>query len=153
MAGALARPHGRLGRHRHRRDDGDDDITPAELNWPISAGDRLLTDRRGRFELRIGSIALRADEDTEVAIRTLDDERLRIEQFSGTVALSFQNRAQAEGSELLTPYGRVDFALPGDYRIEVRALRGGLAGSLGVGEQENGRLAGDASRPFVWVAG
>lgn len=119
--GWLSYLEGRVGLGR---DGGDDEITSAELNWPISAGDRLLTDRRGRFELRIGSIALRGDDDTEIAIRTLDDERLRLEQFSGTVALSFQSRAQAEGTELLTPYGRVDFALPGDYRIEVRERAG-----------------------------
>lgn len=114
------------GRVELGRDDGDDEMTPAELNWPISAGDRLMTDRQGRFELRIGSLALRADDDTEIAIRMLDDERLRLEQVRGTLALSFQSREQAEGTELHTPYGRVDFALPGDYRVELRERAGQL---------------------------
>lgn len=115
------------GRVELGRDDGDDDEgEPAELNWPITAGDRLFADRRSRFEMRVGSIALRADDGTEIAIRTLDDERLRVEQAGGTLAISFQNREQAEGTEVHTPFGRVDFALPGDYRIDVRRRAGQL---------------------------
>lgn len=114
------------GRVELGRDDDGDDAEPAELNWPISAGDRLFADQRGRFEVRIGSIALRGDGGSEIGIRTLDDERLRIEQVNGSVAISFQNREQAEGTELHTPYGRVDFALPGDYRIDVRRRAGQL---------------------------
>lgn len=120
-------PPGRVGWLSHfegRVEIGNDDLDhalrPAELNWPVSGGDRLRSDAQGRYEVRVGGITLRADDDTEVAIIALDDEDLVVEQLSGSLAIAFQTREQAETTEVRTPYGRVDFGRAGDYRIDLR---------------------------------
>jgi len=92
---------------------------PATLNWPITSGLRLATGRLGRAEVRIGSLALRIDDDTEVEFTRIDDEAMHIATLHGSVAIRIRNREHLRELDLLTPRDRIVIEDVGRYRIDV----------------------------------
>jgi len=91
----------------------------ALLNWPVTAGWRIESGRTGRAEVRIGSAALRLDEDTTVDFVRLDDRFIQIAVLRGSVALRLRNREVLNELELLTQRERIVFDEIGRYRIDV----------------------------------
>ncbi len=99
----------------------------AALNWPITAGWRLETGRLGRAEVRIGSTALRLDDNTTVDFARLDDDFMQIAVLRGSVALRLRNRDVLDEIEVLTQRERIAFADIGRYRIDVDQVPGQTA--------------------------
>jgi hypothetical protein len=91
----------------------------ALLNWPVTGGWRIETGRTGRAEVRIGSTALRLDEQTTVDFARLDDEFIQIAVLRGSVALRLRNPEILNELEVLTQRERFAFDAPGSYRIDV----------------------------------
>jgi len=91
----------------------------ALLNWPITAGWRLETGRGGRAEVRIGSTALRLDDDTTVDFVRLDDQFIQLAVLRGSVSLRLRSRETLTELELLTQRERIYFDDLGRYRIDV----------------------------------
>ncbi len=125
IAGSEVDPPGRVGRISYlsgpvqlidvRSGQGD----PATLNWPITSGIRLATGRLGRAEVRIGSLALRLDDDTEVEFTRVDDEAIQIVTLYGSVAIRVRNREHLRELDVLTPRDRIVIEDLGRYRIDV----------------------------------
>ena len=90
----------------------------AARNRPLTTGDRLSTDRDAHAELRIGPTALRLDGGSEVEMLQLDDQRVRVQLHSGSMALRLYSRDAAGGVEVVTAEGRLQPQRGGHYRID-----------------------------------
>jgi len=136
---------------------------PALLNWPVVAGTRVATGPAGRVEVRIGSISLRLDADSVLALPRLDDESVQLVLERGVMAITVRNPEWLPELDLTTPRARVDVLEPGRYRIEARpaatrlAVREGLA-RLAAGRMvftvragETGELSGEPYAGFALV--
>ena len=91
----------------------------AMLNWPVTGGWRIETGRGGRAEVRIGSTALRLDEDTTVDFARLDDHSVQVALLRGGLSLRLRSREILGELELLTQRERMVFEDVGRYRIDV----------------------------------
>lgn len=91
----------------------------AELNRPLTVGDRLMTDTGSRAEMSVGTAAVRLDESTDLTIANLDDDIAQIELNSGTLGIHLRELREGETFEIDTPNATVLLLRPGDYRIEV----------------------------------
>lgn len=97
----------------------DDPEGPASINWPISSGALLETGRRGRSEVWVGSTAFRLAPDSQLEFPVLDDRRVLVRLSAGSLAVSIFDREQSADITVETPEGRINFATPGRYRIDV----------------------------------
>lgn len=122
---ALADPPARVGRLSvaengvNLRVDRDDEGGPASVNWPISSGAMLETERRGRTEIWVGSTAFRLSGNSQLSFPTIDDRRVGARMEGGSLAVSILEHDQTGEISVETPEGRVSFATPGRYRIDV----------------------------------
>ncbi|MEP6964949.1 MAG: DUF6600 domain-containing protein, partial [Polaromonas sp.] len=136
--------------------------TPAELNRPLTTGDRLWTGPRARSELHIGSTAVRMSEQTSLDFLALDDQLTQVRVAQGSVQLRVRTLFDGERLEVDTPNLAFVVSAPGDYRIDVNpangttrvvALSGGgvLYGdngaTLNLGSQQQGNFSGTQLSP------
>lgn len=118
-------PPGRVGRISYVSgpvelyDASTDKSEAATLNWPITSGMRLSTGRLGRAEVRIGSLALRIDDESELEFTRVDDEAIQLTALRGGVAMNVRNRDLLREIDLLTPRERIVIEDVGRYRIDV----------------------------------
>jgi hypothetical protein len=91
----------------------------AALNWPLTTGAILQTGSGARSEARIGSTAIRIDDNSELEFVEVSDERIRLRMHSGSLLLTLNNAEQATETALDTTYGRLRFEAPGIYRADV----------------------------------
>lgn len=91
----------------------------ALLNWPVTGGWRIETGAAGRAEVRLGSTALRLDDDTTVDFARLDDQYVQIAVLRGSVSLRLRSRELLGEIEVLTQRERMTFEEVGRYRIDV----------------------------------
>lgn len=125
--GRLALVEGGVDFRASRHDEGG----PASINWPISSGALLETERRGRAEVWVGSTAFRLAGNSQLAFPVLDDRQVALQLLSGTLAVSILDREQADDVTVQTPEGRISFNGPGRYRIDVLADRSELTVQAG----------------------
>lgn len=135
---ALADPAGRVGRialiegPTLFRIDRDDAGTAATLNWPVSSGAILDTERGSRAEIWVGSSAFRMAGDSRLEFGVIDDHLVSVQLANGTLAITIADRDQADDIEVRIPNGRVQFGAPGRYRIDVGTERSNVATSSGI---------------------
>jgi hypothetical protein len=96
---------------------------PAELNRPLTSGDRVWTDQAARSELHVGSTALRMDSQTSLDFMQLDDQVVQIRLNQGRINLRVRQLWEGERLEIDTPNLAFVVNQPGDYRIEVDSTR------------------------------
>ena len=134
---------------------GDGAPEEAELNRPLTWGDRLLTGRDARTEMSVGTAAIRLDQSTDLSIANLDEDIVQLELNSGVLGIHLRELRDGETFEIDTPNAAVVLREPGDYRIEVdpesatvlavhsgEAELDGGAGPVRVGEQQELRFTG-----------
>jgi hypothetical protein len=97
--------------------------TAAELNRPLTGGDRVWTDQAARAELHVGSTALRMDSQTSLDFMQLDDQVTQIRLNQGRINLRVRQLWEGERLEIDTPNLAFVVNQPGDYRIEVDPAR------------------------------
>lgn len=124
----------------HLLDHDTGEWSGAHVNWPVTTGDVLHTGADGRAELRIGSGAIRLDSGTEIELRQLDDEQIRIWLEYGSVALRVRSHDPVDWITVDTRDGRVLATEPGQYRID----HGDGGTSLSVHRGELGFFAEDS---------
>ena len=113
------------------RTDRDDAGSPASLNWPVTSGAILDTERGSRAEVWIGSTAYRLAGDSRLEFSSVDDRLVTAQLATGTLAITIRDRDQADDVEIRTPNGRVQFGGPGRYRIDVGSGRTNVAAASG----------------------
>lgn len=97
----------------------DDEGGPASINWPISSGALLESERRGRAEVWVGSTAFRLAGGASLAFPVLDDREVSLQLQRGTLAVSILDPEQSNDVTVETPEGRIRFTTPGRFRIDV----------------------------------
>ena len=146
---AAGDPPGRVGRLSQidgdvtLRADRQDPGSPAAINWPISSGTIIDTERRSRAEVWIGSTAYRLADNSRAEFVAVNDQIVDLLLAEGTLAVTIRDRDQADDLQVSTPGGRVRFPGPGRYRIEVQPDRTTVAAQAGSAEVDSGE------RPIV----
>lgn len=124
---AYADPPARVGRLNYVH--GTVSLAPAQapdawsiaaLNRPLTAGDRLWTDRDGYAEFHVGSTAVRLAPRTNVDVLALDDDTLQLRLAQGDVNLRVRDVSD-DDIEVSTPNGAVLLEQAGSYRIRTDA--------------------------------
>jgi hypothetical protein len=96
---------------------GVDDWAGADLNRPLTSGDKLWSDAASRAELSIGSAVVRLAGMTGLSFLNLDDHTAQMEVTAGTVSIHV--RSMSDTLEVDTPNAAISLLGPGDYRVEV----------------------------------
>lgn len=104
----------------YARGDDPDNWQNADLNVPLTLGDRLFTAEGARAELQVhGGAAIRVSANTDLAAMNLTDDTKQFSQTLGTAAFHVRQLGQDEVFEVDTPNAAVTFDAIGDYRIDV----------------------------------
>ena len=98
---------------------GDQDWATADVNRPLTTGDKLWTDQDSRAELDIGSAAIRLGSATGFSFLNLDDHTAQMQVTAGTVIVRVRSLDQNENLEVDTPNLAVSLMQPGQYRVQV----------------------------------
>ncbi|MGH8289000.1 MAG: DUF6600 domain-containing protein [Steroidobacteraceae bacterium] len=93
--------------------------TSAELNRPLTVGDKLWADQNSRAELDIGDAVIRLGSTTGVSFLNLDDQTTQLQVTAGTVIVHVLTLADGENEEIDTPNLALTLQQPGIYRVEV----------------------------------
>jgi hypothetical protein len=96
---------------------GVDDWAGADLNRPLTSGDKLWSDAASRAELSIGSAVVRLAGMTAFSFLNLDDHTAQMQVTAGTVSIHV--RSMSDTLEVDTPNVAISLLGPGDYRVEV----------------------------------
>jgi hypothetical protein len=118
----------------------------ASLNYPLTIGDHVWTDRGARGELQLGSTVVRIAPLTEFSVLNLDDRTAQLRVTQG--AISVRVRALDEGDvvEIDTPNGAMSVLRPGLYRVDVDET--GNASTVTVRDGEADVATGAAAFPL-----
>ncbi|HTY42929.1 MAG TPA: DUF6600 domain-containing protein [Thermoanaerobaculia bacterium] len=102
------------------RGDDPDTWEPADLNVPMTLGDRVWTGDDGRIELQVhGGNVVRLAARTDLQALNLTDAVKQLSLALGTASFSIRRLSDDEVFEVDTPNAAVTLERPGDYRIDV----------------------------------
>ncbi len=97
---------------------GESDWSQASLNYPLTTGDRLWTDKGARAELETGNIALRMSEQTDLTTTNLTDQLLQLGLAQGSLRISAYDLRPGGQVEVDTPNAAVTLVQAGSYRVD-----------------------------------
>jgi hypothetical protein len=89
------------------------------MNYPLTVGDHLWTDRGARSELQLGSTVVRLAPSTAVSVLNLDDHTMQLRMAQGEVSVRVRTLDDGDVLEIDTPNGAVSLLRSGLYRIDV----------------------------------
>ena len=115
---------------------GIDDWVSAELNRPLTIGDRLWVQDDGRAELSIGSALMRLNRRTAASLVNLDDHIAQLEISAGAIVVTIRDLTNGEAFEIDTPQLAFTVLRPGKYRIDVNEQGDATIASVVNGEGE-----------------
>ena len=118
----------------------------AELNRPLTTGDRLWTGPQARSEMHIGSTALRLNEQTSLDILVLNDTTTQLRLAQGSMIMRVRALFQGQQFEVTTPNLAFVLTQPGDYRLDVNPA---THVTRVVAQQGGGMLYGNGVAPLV----
>ena len=95
------------------------DFSAAELNYPLTTGDRLYTDANARAELEAGQLSVRLGAQTDLTVTTMTDELAQFGLAQGSVHLRPYALDPNTTTEIDTPNASITVLQPGDFRIDV----------------------------------
>ena len=153
-----ADPPGRVARLSYVAGDlgflpaGASDWSDADLNRPLTTGDRLSTSDNARAELEFGGGTLRMDHRTDVGLLDLDDRLAQVELTQGTLSLSVRHLDDGQSYEIDTPTVALVIDQPGTFRVDIDD-RGGTRvtafdGSASVYGQDNAQRTINPGRSY-----
>lgn len=98
---------------------GTDDWVSAEVNRPMTTGDKLWSDSDSRAELRVGESSIRLSSNTGFSFLNLTDEVTQLQLTAGTLRIRVKRLDENETFEVDTPNLAFSILRPGIYRINV----------------------------------
>jgi hypothetical protein len=98
---------------------GTQEWANADVNRPLTTGDKLWTDQNSRAELDIGSAAIRMGSTTGFSFLNLDDHTAQMQVTAGTLIVRVRDLNENDTFEIDTPNLAVALVQPGQYRVEV----------------------------------
>jgi hypothetical protein len=96
-----------------------DDWGAATLNYPLTIGDHLWTNRNGRAELQLGSSVVRLGDSTSMGVLNLDQQIAQVRLTQGSISVSVRGITGDDVVEIDTPNAAVSLLRPGFYRVDV----------------------------------
>jgi len=112
---------------------GDTAWSVATLNYPMATGDRVYADRGARAELQVGSLVVRAADQTDLTVTDLTDQFLQLGLTQGTIRVSVYQLAPGDSVEVDTPHGALTVLDAGDYRVDAPPGDSAITVSVGKG--------------------
>jgi len=97
---------------------GETDWSQASLNYPLTTGDRLWTDKGARTELETGNIALRMSEQTDLTTTNLTDQLLQLGLAQGSLRITAYDLRPGGEVEVDTPNAAVTVVQAASYRVD-----------------------------------
>ena len=98
---------------------GASDWNDADLNRPLTTGDKLSSGAGARAELEFGGATLRLDQRTDLGLLDLNDQMAQIELTQGTLNLSVQSLDDGQSYEIDTPTVALVINQPGRFRVDI----------------------------------
>jgi hypothetical protein len=98
---------------------GTNDWVAAELNRPMTTGDKIWSDNDGRVELQLDGSLLRLSHNTGCSFLNLSDNATQVELTAGTVLVRVRRLDESEAYEIDTPNLAFSVLRPGLYKISV----------------------------------
>jgi hypothetical protein len=141
-AGAIADPSARVARISFIggsvsfRPASLDEWSVASLNYPLTVGDHVWTDRGARSELQLGSTVVRLAASTAFSVLNLDDHTAQLRLTQGAVSVRVRNLNDSDVLEIDTPNGAVSLLRAGLYRIDVNEAGDRTAVTVREGEAD-----------------
>ncbi len=91
----------------------------ANINRPLTTGDKLSTAAGARAELEFGGGTLRIDGQTDFGLLDLNDELAQIELTRGTLSLTVRRLDDGQSYEIDTPAMALVVDQPGTFRVDI----------------------------------
>jgi hypothetical protein len=91
----------------------------ANINRPLTTGDRLSTGRDSRAELELGGGTLRMAGQTNFGLLDLNDQLAQVELTQGTLNLTVRHLEQGQSYEIDTPTVALVVNQPGSFRVDI----------------------------------
>jgi hypothetical protein len=108
------------GSASYSRGDDPDNWQPADVNIPMTLGDRIYTGPRSRLELQVhGGDIVRLGSRTDLAALNLTDDTKQFAIKAGIASFRVRRLDENDLWEVDTPNAAVTFEQPGNYRIDV----------------------------------
>src|SRR5882757_7087614 len=92
---------------------GLDQWSDAALNFPVTIGDRIYTDKNARAEVDAGHIILRLSNNTDLTMTNLNEQVMQAALGQGTLRVTVDQLSSAETVEVDTPSGAITFQRAG----------------------------------------
>ncbi|HTZ22838.1 MAG TPA: DUF6600 domain-containing protein [Streptosporangiaceae bacterium] len=93
--------------------------TGADVNRPLTLGDKVWADTDSRAEIDIGDAVIRLGSMTGFSFLNLDDQTAQMQVTAGTVIVHVDSLASGEQDEIDTPNVALTLQQAGTYRVEV----------------------------------
>ena len=93
-----------------------DQWSEATLNFTVTTGDRLYTDKGARAEFEVGPYTVRLAEQTDLIVTNLNDQIMQLGLEQGTLRLSVYELSSDNTVEVDTPHAALSILAPGAYR-------------------------------------
>ena len=124
---------------------GESEWEPAMPNRPMTAGDKLWSDRDSRAGVQLGSTSIHLNGNTGISFLNLDDRTVQIQLSSGSISLRVRRLDHDDAFEIDTPNQAFSILQPGQYRIQasedgsntIITVRDGEGESTGNGQSYN----------------
>ena len=106
---------------------GSDSFSGAQINYPLSAGDRLYVDNQSLSELQTSGLAVRLGAFADLTVTTLNDSAAQFALAQGSIRLrtrdlyapvDYEGNPQQAVVEVDTPNATVTVQQPGDIRVD-----------------------------------
>jgi hypothetical protein len=123
-----------------------DEWSAATLNYPLTVGDHVWTDRGARGELQLGSTVVRIAPLTEFSVLNLDDHMAQFRVTQGALVVRVRAFTDSDVMEFDTPTGAASVLRAGLYRVDV--TEAGDASTVTVREGEADIAAGTTAFPL-----
>ena len=98
---------------------GQTEWSAATLNYVVTTGDHLYTDRDARAELEVGAYTVRLWEQTDLTVTNLDDDIMQLGLNQGSLRASVYQIPSGNTVEIDTPNGSLTVLEEGRYRADV----------------------------------
>jgi hypothetical protein len=98
---------------------GENDWVLAQINRPLTTGDRLWADAGARAEIQVGGAMIRMSAGTGITVLNLDDRITQLQLTQGTLNVRVRRLEPNQLFEVDTPNLAFTLRQPGEYRIAV----------------------------------
>ena len=98
---------------------GSTQWTAADVNRPLTNGDKLSSGPDAKAELELGGAALRISSESDIGVLNLNEQTGQFELTQGTLNITVRNIYQGDTYEVDTPTLALVINQPGSFRVDV----------------------------------